>query len=69
MSSLDVNTVSSYSTHFLRAVELIKKARETYKVPSENWPYPTQYRFGIPNDNYYAEVWTDGMDWQPLGTA
>jgi len=22
-------------------------------------------RFGIPNDHYYAEVWTDGMDWQP----
>ena len=62
---IDVNTVSHHPTHFLRAVELIYKAREKYNVPSENWPHPTDYIFGIPNDNYYAEVWTDGMDWQP----
>ena len=61
---IDVNTVSRYPTHFLRGVELIIKAREDFKVPSENWPHPTEYRFGIPNDNYYAEVWIDGMDWQ-----
>jgi hypothetical protein len=61
---LDVNTTSRYSTHFLRGVELIKKAREDFSVPSENWPQPTEYRFGSPNDNYYAEVWLDGMDWQ-----
>lgn len=61
---LDVNTTSRNPTHFLRGVELIKLAREEFKVPSENWPQPTEYRFGIPNDNYYAEVWLDGMDWQ-----
>ncbi|MFW9871654.1 MAG: hypothetical protein ACFFG0_01040 [Candidatus Thorarchaeota archaeon] len=59
------NTTSDRPTHFLRAVELIVKAREKYNIPSENWPYPTRDRFGIPNDRYYAEVWTDGMDWQP----
>jgi hypothetical protein len=62
---LDVNTVSTYPTHFLRAIELIQLARERFSVPSENWPYPTEYRFGIPNDHYYAEIFTDGMDWQP----
>jgi len=62
---IDVNTTSKYSTHFLRAVELIIKARSDYNIPSENWTYPTRYKFGIPNDNYYAEIWTDGMDWQP----
>ncbi len=62
---LDVNTVSKHPTHFLRAVELITEARSEFNVPSENWPWPTYYRFGIPNDRYYAEVWTDGMDWQP----
>ena len=62
---LDVNTVSKHPTHFLRAIELIKKAREDFNVPSENWPYPTEYKFGIPNDNYYAEIFTDGMDYQP----
>ncbi len=62
---LDVNTVSKHPTHFLRAVELIYKARKKYKVPSENWPHPTEYKFGIPNDHYYAEIFTDGMDWQP----
>jgi hypothetical protein len=61
---IDVNTTSTYSTHFLRGVELIIRARDAFQVPSENWPYPTQYRFGIPNDRYYAEVWVDGMDWQ-----
>jgi len=62
---IDVNTVSSNQTHFLRAVELITNAREHFGVPSENWPYPTTYRFGCPNEWYYAEIWTDGMDWQP----
>jgi len=62
---LDVNTVSRYPTHFLRAVELIIKARDTFNVCSENWPSPTKYNFGIPNDQYYAEIWVDGMDWQP----
>ncbi len=62
---LDVNTTSRNPTHFLRAVELIEKARGDFKVPSENWPHPSTSRFGIPNDRYYAEIWIDGMDWQP----
>ena len=61
---MDVNTVSIYPTHFLRGVELVKKAREEFGVASENWTSPTEYKFGIPNDNYYAEIWSDGMDWQ-----
>lgn len=62
---VDVNTISKHSTHFLKAVELIENARSIYGVPSENWPHPLSYRFGTPEDNYYAELWTDGMDWQP----
>jgi hypothetical protein len=62
---IDVNTTSVNSTHFLRAVELIVNARNEYKVPSENWPHPTHYRLGTPCEKYYAEVWVDGMDWQP----
>lgn len=62
---LDVNTVSHYPTHFLRAIELIEGARDKFNVCSENWPNPMEYRFGIPRDNYYAEIWVDGMDWQP----
>ena len=58
------NTVSNYPTHFLKAVELIENARKEYQVPSENWTYPTRHRFGIPNDGYYAEIFSDGMDWQ-----
>lgn len=65
MSHIDVNTVSEKGTHFLAAVELIKAARSEFNIPSENWPSPTEYRYGFPQDNYYAEVWVDGMDWQP----
>lgn len=54
-----------HPTHFLRGVELVVEASERHNVPSENWPYPTQYRFGIPMDDYYAEMWCNGMDWQP----
>lgn len=63
--SADVNTVSFHKTHFLAAVELIKEARKKFEIPSENWPYPAEYRYGFPGDNYYAEIWMDGMDWQP----
>lgn len=59
------NTVSDTPTHFLRAVEIIDYARNSFSIPSENWPYPTRARFGMPGDKYYAEVWVDGMDWQP----
>jgi hypothetical protein len=61
---MKVNTTSLHPTHFLRGVELVIKASETFNVPSENWPYPTNHRYGIPVDNYYAEVWHNGMDWQ-----
>lgn len=61
---MDCNTTSSNPTHFLRAVELIHEARATYKIPSENWPYPMNKRLGCPRDLYYAEIWQDGMDWQ-----
>ena len=59
------NTTSIHPTHFLRGVELIQLAMERHNICSENWPYPTQYRYGIPVDNYYAEIWCNGMDWQP----
>ncbi len=64
MNPIDVNTVSIQPTHFLRGVELISQARSTFNIPSENWANPTAYRFGSPNDNYYAEIWVDGMAWQ-----
>jgi len=56
------NTTSSTKTSFLAGVELVKDARQTYNVSSENWTYP-KYIFGETDDEYYAEVWTDGMDW------
>ena len=62
---IDVNTVSKYPTHFLRGVELILEGRTEFSIPSENWPHPIEDRFGMPNDMYYAEIWVDGMDWQP----
>lgn len=58
-------SMSENPTHFLTAVKYIKKAREEFSVPSENWTYPTRHRFGTPQiDKYYAEIWSDGMDWQ-----
>jgi len=62
---ITVNTTIKEPTHFLRALELIEKARTDFKVASENWPSPIATRFGMPRDQYYAEVWVDGMDWQP----
>jgi hypothetical protein len=59
------NTTSNHPTHFLRGVDLIVDARTKFRVASENWPHPTYHRFGIPYDYYYAEMWEDGMDWQP----
>lgn len=58
------NTTSVYPTHFLRGVELVVEATKEFSLSSENWPYPSQYKFGIPLDHYYAEVWCNGMDWQ-----
>lgn len=62
---ISVNTTNKNPTHFLRAVELIERGRKLFGVPSENWPAPTRYKFGVPNDYYYSELWIDGMDWQP----
>jgi len=63
---MNANTTSKHSTHFLRGVDLIYEGVEKYGIPSENWPYPTKYRLGDPLvDRYYAEVWVNGMDWQP----
>jgi hypothetical protein len=62
--TLDSNTTTQNPTHFPAAVPLILEARGTYGICSENWAYPTDMRFGSPKDQYYAEVWTDGMDWQ-----
>jgi len=61
---IDCNTTSKFSTHFLAPVQLIKEARNVYKVSSENWPYPTSHKYGQPRDKYYAEIWEDGMDYQ-----
>ncbi len=61
----DVNTTSKYPTHFLRGVELIIHGRTKFGVPSENWPNPTEYKCGTPQELYYSEIWVDGMDWQP----
>jgi hypothetical protein len=58
------NTTSKYPTNFLRGIELISEARNLYTIYSENYPYPTRHKFGMPNDNYYVEIWVDGMDWQ-----
>ncbi|KKM91567.1 hypothetical protein LCGC14_1227270 [marine sediment metagenome] len=58
------NTCTGNPTYFPAALALIQKARKRYGVASENWPYPTRFNFGNSRDNYYAEVWTDGMDWQ-----
>ena len=58
------NTTSKYPTHFHAGVELIEKARQTFKVPSENWTYPTRINYGFIAGDYYAEIWSDGMDWQ-----
>jgi len=63
-NTIEVNTTSHEHTHFLAGVQLIRQANEKYKVPSENWPSPTRHRIGTSNDRYYAEIWTDGMDWQ-----
>jgi len=60
---IDNNSTSERPTHFLAATQLIKEARNTYNICSENWTYPTDYRLGDPRDPWYAEVWSDGMDW------
>lgn len=57
------NTTTKNHTHFPRAVDLIEKGRQTFGLTSENWTEPTDVTLGNPEDEFYAEVWTDGMDW------
>jgi len=56
------NALSSFPTRFLAGIQLIAEAREMYHVPSENWTYPF-FNYGQSDDKYYAELWSDGMDW------
>lgn len=58
------NDLAQFPTHFLAGPQLIKEGREKYGIISENWAYPTMTYVGAPKDDYYAEVWVDGMDWQ-----
>lgn len=58
------NTTSIHPTHFLRGIDLVEQATKSYLATTENWAYPSQYRYGIPVDDYYAEIWVNGMDWQ-----
>lgn len=60
---VDNNDLGNYPTYFLKGAELIKQYEQKKGVCSENWCYPTEYRFGDPKDEYYGEIWTDGMDW------
>lgn len=67
-SQIYANKVLSNPTHFSQAVSLIKEAYSDPKLKglcSENWPSNIAVSYGFPEDEYYAEIWTDGMDWQP----
>ena len=59
------NSIVRNPTKFPAALQLIEVARSTFNVSSENWPEPTDFTFGNSRDRYYAEIWLDGMDWQP----
>ena len=63
MKYINNNSVSDRHTHFICGVQMVTQAREEFKISSENWTEP-RYHFGHPVDNdYYSEVWLDGMDW------
>ena len=64
MADIYSNDVSQFPTHFLAGPQLIKESRALHRLTSENWTYPTMTYLGSPRDEYYAEVWVDGMDWQ-----
>ena len=64
MADIYNNDVSQFHTHFLAGPLLIKEGRKKYGLTSENHTYPTMTSVGGPKDDYYAEVWVDGMDWQ-----
>ena len=60
------NDTSKIGTHFLAGVQIIEESRKKFSVSSENWTYP-KVHFGDPNfDDFYAEIWTDGMDWNQV---
>lgn len=59
---MDNNTVSKIHTHFLQGVSIIEEARKKYLIAFKNWTYPLKH-YGDPHfDDYYAEIWIDGMD-------
>ena len=64
MADIYNNDVAQFPTHFLAGPALIKEGRGRYGLASENYTYPTMTSVGGPKDDYYAEVWVDGMDWQ-----
>lgn len=60
---IDNNTTIRVPTHFPAATQVILAAGKELTVASENWSYPTGHTFGHPQDEYYAEIWANGMDW------
>jgi len=56
------NTIIDPPSRMPGATNIIKMAREEYDICSENWPSPI-LTFGYYEDKYYAEMWSDGMDW------
>jgi hypothetical protein len=63
MANIYNNDVSQFHTHFLAGPELIRAGRDKYGIASENFAYPTMTSVGGAKDDYYAEIWVDGMDW------
>jgi len=60
------NVLSNVQTHFLQGVSIIQEARDKFSIASENYTYPLKH-YGDPSfDDYYAEIWTDGMDWNAV---
>jgi hypothetical protein len=64
--SIKNNTTSKHFTHFLTVPQLLEEALIEFNMCSENWSYPTGIRLGDPQDPYYAEIWTNGMDWNKI---
>ena len=58
------NTTISNPTRFLNPTGAIEEGIDKYKLASENWPYPSGHSIGDTYDDYYAEIWNNGMDWQ-----
>lgn len=58
------NTTIKYATHFLNPTQIIEEGIKKFNVPSENYPMPTKNKIGDIFDSYYAEIWSNGMDWQ-----